>query len=516
MDFGVGFLSDNVMLPILDFCYGIVPSYGLAIVALTLVIRLALYPVSAGQIRNMRRMRVAQPVMQKRQQEIRERHKNDPAKLQEEQAKIIQEFGNPLSGCLPLLIQMPILFALFATLRGSPFADIKYNINLQIQPSEQIEQVQRVPFSTKPQNIYVADGLHYSITSTLPKGNKLAVGETVSLSLQTPSGKSFSELLAEHPDSEIQPKWRVIKGAERVQLENGQLKALQPGDVSVEGVIPGIASQKGFLFIQALGRVGAIDGQLIEQTDQGPKLNLEGIHWDILLMVMGFGVSMYINQLLTGQGASSSDNPASAQQQAVNQSLPVIFSGMFLFFPLPSGVLLYMLIGNIFQTLQSAIIAREPLPENLQRIVDEENRKAKMKTVTKDNEIFALETGAAPPKPKSAQPTPKPSGFQGGNSTKVRPTESGNLLDSLKDRFQERITELQSELGSQKEANAADQIVDVKAEEVKSSPPGAKQPVVPPPSPTAPKKANMPEASAKNKSTVDPKITKKRRKNRSK
>jgi YidC/Oxa1 family membrane protein insertase len=513
MDFGVGFLSDNVMLPILDFCYGIFPSYGLAIVALTLVIRSALYPVSAGQIRNMRRMRVAQPVMQKRQQEIRDRYKNDPVKLQEEQAKIIQEFGNPLSGCLPLLIQMPILFALFATLRGSPFADTKYNINLQIQPTEQIEQVQRVPFSTKPQNIYVADGLHYSITSTLPKGNKLAVGETVSLSFQTPSGKSLGELLAEHPDSEIQPKWRVVKGAERVQLENGQLKALQPGDVSLEGVITGIASQKGFLFIQALGRVGAIEGQLIEQTDQGPKLNLEGIHWDILLMVMGFGVSMYINQLLTGQGASSSDNPASAQQQAVNQYLPVIFSGMFLFFPLPSGVLLYMLIGNIFQTLQSVILAREPLPENLQRIVDEENRKAKMKTVTKDNEIFALETGAAPTKPKSSPQSPntKPSGFQGGSAAKAKSTDSSNLLDSLKDRFQERITELQSELGSQKEANAADQIVDVKAEEVKSSSPAA-----PPPSPTAPKKANMPEASAKNKSTVDPKITKKRRKNRSK
>ena len=44
MDFGVGFLSNNVMLPILDLFYGIVPSYGLAIVALTLVIRFALYP----------------------------------------------------------------------------------------------------------------------------------------------------------------------------------------------------------------------------------------------------------------------------------------------------------------------------------------------------------------------------------------------------------------------------------------------------------------------------------------
>ena len=72
MDFGIGFLSNNVMLPIIDLFYGIVPSYGLAIVALTLIIRFALYPLSAGSIRNMRRMRIVQPLMQKKMQEIKE------------------------------------------------------------------------------------------------------------------------------------------------------------------------------------------------------------------------------------------------------------------------------------------------------------------------------------------------------------------------------------------------------------------------------------------------------------
>ncbi len=57
MDFGIGFISNNIMLPILDFFYGIVPSYGLAIIALTLVVRFAVFPLSAGQIRNMRKMR---------------------------------------------------------------------------------------------------------------------------------------------------------------------------------------------------------------------------------------------------------------------------------------------------------------------------------------------------------------------------------------------------------------------------------------------------------------------------
>lgn len=150
MDFGVSFLSNNVMLPILDFFYGIVPSYGLAIVALTLVIRFALYPLSAGSIRSMRRMKVTQPVMQKRVKEVQAKYKDDPAKQQEEMSALYKEFGNPLAGCLPVVLQMPILFALFATLRGSPFSDVPYTVNFQIAPQAQVEQVAPQAFITAP------------------------------------------------------------------------------------------------------------------------------------------------------------------------------------------------------------------------------------------------------------------------------------------------------------------------------------------------------------------------------
>jgi len=67
----IGFISVKLLIPILDFFYGLVPSYGLAIVALTVVIRIALFPLSAGSIRSARRMKIAQPVMQKRQAEIK-------------------------------------------------------------------------------------------------------------------------------------------------------------------------------------------------------------------------------------------------------------------------------------------------------------------------------------------------------------------------------------------------------------------------------------------------------------
>lgn len=366
MDFGIGFLSNNVMLPILDFFYGIVPSYGLAIVALTLVIRFALYPLSAGSIRNMRRMKVVQPIMQKRQQEIKERYKSDPQKQQEEMAKVMQELGNPLAGCFPLLLQMPILFALFATLRGSPFSDVPYSINFQIVPSEQIEQIQPQAYSTSPQNIYFADGVHAPVAAVVPGGTKLGVGEKATIDLQTTEGKPLSALLEEYPETaaKLNPRFEVVSGAERVKLnDDGTIEALQPGDVTIKELIPGLASDKGFLFIDKLGRVGAIDAD-------------GTIHWDIVGMIIFFGLSIYINQLLSGQGGSS----ANPNQDTVNKITPIIFSGMFFFFPLPAGVLMYMVIANIFQTLQTFILSREPLPEEVQKLVEAEEKVAASKS----------------------------------------------------------------------------------------------------------------------------------------
>lgn len=417
MDFGVGFLSNNVMLPILDFFYGVVPSYGLAIVALTLVIRFALYPLSAKSIRNMRQMKVAQPVMQKRMKEVQERYKEEPAKQQEEISKLYKEFGNPLAGCLPVLVQMPILFALFATLRGSPFSDINYTVNLQILPREQIEQIQPKAFVSPPQNIYVADGVHAPVAAVIPGGSQLAVGEKTAIQFQTTGGEPLPQLLAEYPETEIIPAWKVTKGEELVKFDqNGNLEAIAPGEVTLQGTVPGLAANKGFLFIKALGRVGSFDTE-------------GNINWDILAMVLFFGVSLYINQLLGGQGPSS--NP---QQAAINRYTPIIFSGMFLFFPLPAGVLMYMVIANIFQTLQTYILSKEPLPENLQKIVEAEEKKEDGRTALpfEPRSKKEPEDAKTPSAKTPAKAAPKPSTASAKKETTNSSTANNNAKKGAK------------------------------------------------------------------------------------
>ena len=351
----IGYISDNLLIPILDFFYGLVPSYGLAIVALTIVIRVALYPLSAGSIRSARRMRIAQPVMQKRQADIKARYANNIQKQQEELGKVMKEFGSPLAGCLPLLVQMPILFALFATLRGSPFADVPYTLNLKGLPSDQIAAVEPKPFNSASHSIFIGETDHVPVIASLPRGTKLGVGDSVDVNLHTKDGRSFSEVLGSLEDSSrFTPSWSITKGEGVVKVtDDGTITALSTGDASVEAKIPGLAARSGFLFIKALGQVGFYaDG---------------AINWDIAILVGGFGLTLFLSQLLSGMGM-----PANPQQATANKITPVMITGMFLFFPLPAGVLLYMVIANIFQALQTFILTREPLPENLQQILDQQ------------------------------------------------------------------------------------------------------------------------------------------------
>jgi YidC/Oxa1 family membrane protein insertase len=368
MDFGIGFISNNIMLPIIDFFYGIVPSYGLAIVALTIVIRFALYPLGAGSIRNMRKTKISQPLMQKRVKEIQQKFKDDPAKQQQAMSDVYKEFGNPLAGCLPVLLQMPVLFALFATLRGSPFSNVDYNVNLQVVPSEQTAQIQPQVFTSEPHNIYFTTNIHTPVIADIPTGSVLGVGQKAKIEFKGLDGKPFGELAAQYPDSKLTPDWTVMKGMENVKVTtDGQIEAIAAGEVTLKGTIPGIAANTGFLFIDALGHVGAIDPD-------------GKIHWDIIGMIVFFGLSLYVSQNLQGGSTASSatDDPAVQQQQAVNKFTPIIFSGMFLFFPLPAGVLMYMAIGNVFQTAQTYFVNREPLPPELQKLVEQqEQAKAK-------------------------------------------------------------------------------------------------------------------------------------------
>jgi len=104
----------NFLGAVLAFFYRFIPNYGVTIILLTLAIRVLLLPLAIKQIRSMQAMQAIQPKMK----EIQRKYKGDRQRQNEEMMALYKEHGvNPLSGCFPLLLQFPVLIALFAVLR---------------------------------------------------------------------------------------------------------------------------------------------------------------------------------------------------------------------------------------------------------------------------------------------------------------------------------------------------------------------------------------------------------------
>ncbi|MGL4540954.1 MAG: membrane protein insertase YidC, partial [Polymorphobacter sp.] len=98
---------------LLSWLFKLTGNFGVAIICLTLIVRVALYPIANKQYASMAKMRLVQPKMK----EIQERYKDDkPRQQQEIMALYKKEKVNPLAGCLPILLQIPIFFALYKTL----------------------------------------------------------------------------------------------------------------------------------------------------------------------------------------------------------------------------------------------------------------------------------------------------------------------------------------------------------------------------------------------------------------
>ena len=98
---------------LLDFLFKLFGNFGLAIIGLTFIIRVVMFPVAARQFASMAKMRVLAPKMK----ELQERYKDDKPKLQTETMALYKkEKANPVAGCLPVFLQIPIFYALYKTL----------------------------------------------------------------------------------------------------------------------------------------------------------------------------------------------------------------------------------------------------------------------------------------------------------------------------------------------------------------------------------------------------------------
>lgn len=104
------------ILWLLLFLHSFIPNYGLVIILFSVIIKVAFFPLSYKGMKSMKHMQQLQPKMKK----IQEQHKKDPGKLNQETMALYKKHGvNPLGGCLPLLLQMPVFFALYSVLANT-------------------------------------------------------------------------------------------------------------------------------------------------------------------------------------------------------------------------------------------------------------------------------------------------------------------------------------------------------------------------------------------------------------
>lgn len=160
--------------------YAVIPNYGLAIILLTLVVRIVLLPLTIRQTRSMREMQMIQPEVKR----IQAKYKGNRQKMNEEMMALYKEHGvNPLGGCLPLLLQMPVFIALFNVLRqplaymgyeasnGNGFAPLRglEGIMRTVQDSSLANGLAEVP--DKVNNFLYVMRLDCTATAVLPFGD---------------------------------------------------------------------------------------------------------------------------------------------------------------------------------------------------------------------------------------------------------------------------------------------------------------------------------------------------------
>ena len=144
---------------LLSYSFDFTNSYGFSIVALTIIINIIIFPLTLRQTRSTKRMQDIQPELKK----LQKQHKDNKEQLNKEIAELYKTKGiNPLGCVLPLIIQMPVWFALFRVLReplnfipkdaslfpqlGDPASVLFYTMDLQIPASEIATWVERIPY----------------------------------------------------------------------------------------------------------------------------------------------------------------------------------------------------------------------------------------------------------------------------------------------------------------------------------------------------------------------------------
>lgn len=313
--------------------------FGLAIVVLTVIIRLVMWPLNTQQQRSMKKMQAISPKLK----DIQNRYKNNPQVMQQKMMEIYKENNfNPMGGCFPMLLQLPVFILLYSALMSPQF--------MQLAGNSQFLFINRLDQTLKSTDAISQDGTFSVTAKDHFSTDKFAFinfdnGETEKIKIHK-------------PQQTVQIQGKLTPGENvdlKISLDDFDLKFSQLDKIKSAKINVMNASTREFEVIN-FKRNGSL--LMASVPTFAAKTNY---NYDVLLLIALFGLTMYLSQKIMMKANAQADlDPAQqAMQKSMSKIMPVMIIGMFVFIPIPAGVFLYMITSNIIQIVQTVIIDKQ-------------------------------------------------------------------------------------------------------------------------------------------------------------
>ena len=316
-------------------------SYGIGIILLTIIIRLAMWPLGLSQQRSMRTMQMLQPKMKA----IQDRYKSNPQMMQQKMMEFYKEHKfNPMAGCFPLLIQMPIFILLYSSLMSPQF--------IQMAGDSQFLFIKRLDATLK-----TSAGISNNGTFGLSKYDSFMTGKTAKVYLKGVD-EPIDNVKIEKPNKAVEIQGELVPGEpadfkvslDSLNLKFSQLDQIEKAEIQVTDIQT--KESENMTFVRK-------DGILVSTIPT--KEVKTSFHYDVLLLIALFAVTMVFSQraMMAMNKNVQQDEAQKAMQKSMNTFMPIMLTFTFIIIPIPAGVLLYLISSNVFQVIQTVIINKQ-------------------------------------------------------------------------------------------------------------------------------------------------------------
>lgn len=329
----------TITVEILKGLSHIAGSYGLAIILLTVIVRLIMWPLGTAQQKSMRKMQTLSPKLK----EIQNRYKSDPQVMQKKMAEFYKEHKfNPFGGCFPLIIQMPIFIMLYTALISPQFIEIAGKSSFLF--------INRLDSTIRSHAGKVGDGIFGVEKSDTFSTEKL-------ITVYTDKG-AVKNVDIKNPKSAVQKQGDITPGKpidlkvklDELNLPFDQLNQVKSADVPI------INNNTKEIEHIKFNKSDSLLTAKVKTEEVKTKF-----HIDVFILVALFGITMFLSQkLMSSMTPSASGDPAQkAMQDQMSKIMPIMITSTFIFIPIPAGVLLYMIVSNVIQVIQSWLINKK-------------------------------------------------------------------------------------------------------------------------------------------------------------